>query len=96
MRSGAVSPSPLSTCCALELIGILYGTASERRLCKHIEYNLLFRWFVGLPFGWMKAWGGLRKLRHRGLTRVQAIFTWSCSAFNRLRLRKLGAEAALA
>ncbi|NLE74542.1 MAG: transposase, partial [Actinobacteria bacterium] len=34
-----------------QLIGILYGIASERCLCEHIEYNLLFRWFVGLPFG---------------------------------------------
>jgi transposase len=34
-----------------QLIGILYGIASERRLCEHVEYNLLFRWFVGLPFG---------------------------------------------
>lgn len=54
------------------------------------------RKLVEQPFGWMKAWGGLRKLRHRGLTRVKAIFTWSCCAFNLLRLRKLGAEPAAA
>jgi len=34
-----------------QLIGILYGIASERRLCGHVEYNLLFRRFVGPPFG---------------------------------------------
>ena len=28
---------------------ILFGIASERRLCEHLEYNLLLRWFVGLP-----------------------------------------------
>ena len=54
------------------------------------------RKLVEQPFGWMKAWGGLRKLRHRGLTRVKAIFTWSCCAFNLLRMRKLEAEPASA
>jgi transposase len=28
---------------------ILFGISSERRLCEHLEYNLLLRWFVGLP-----------------------------------------------
>jgi transposase len=32
-----------------QLLQILYAIPSERRLCEHIEYNLLFRWFVGLP-----------------------------------------------
>jgi transposase len=27
----------------------LYGIRSERQLCEHLEYNLLYRWFVGLP-----------------------------------------------
>lgn len=26
----------------------LYGIRSERQLCEHIEYNLLYRWFVGI------------------------------------------------
>lgn len=26
----------------------LYGIRSERQLCEHLEYNLLYRWFVGL------------------------------------------------
>jgi transposase len=32
-----------------QLLQILYAIPSERKLCEHIEYNLLFRWFVGLP-----------------------------------------------
>jgi transposase len=32
-----------------QLIQILYAIPSERRLCEHLEYNLLLRWFVGLP-----------------------------------------------
>jgi len=32
-----------------QLVQILFAIPSERRLCEHLEYNLLFRWFVGLP-----------------------------------------------
>lgn len=32
------------------LLQKLYAIPSERKLCEHLEYNLLFRWFVGLPF----------------------------------------------
>lgn len=32
-----------------QLIQILYAIPSERRLVEHLEYNLLLRWFVGLP-----------------------------------------------
>ena len=31
-----------------QLLQILYAIPPERRLCEHIEYNFLFRWFVGL------------------------------------------------
>jgi transposase len=30
------------------LLQILYAIPSERKLCEHLEYHLLFRWFVGL------------------------------------------------
>jgi transposase len=30
------------------LLQVLYSIPSERKLCEHLEYNLLFRWFVGL------------------------------------------------
>ena len=32
-----------------QLVQILFAIPSERRLCEHLGYNLLFRWFVGLP-----------------------------------------------
>ena len=32
-----------------QLVQFLYAIPSERRLCEHLEYNLLLRWFVGLP-----------------------------------------------
>jgi len=30
------------------LVQVLYAIPSERKLCEHLEYHLLFRWFVGL------------------------------------------------
>jgi transposase len=33
-----------------QVLKVLYGIPSERRLCEHLTYNVLFRWFVGLPF----------------------------------------------
>ena len=32
-----------------QLVEILYAIGSERRLCEELRYNLLLRWFVGLP-----------------------------------------------
>jgi len=32
-----------------QLAQILYAIPSERRLCEELRYNLLLRWFVGLP-----------------------------------------------
>ena len=32
-----------------QLVQILYAIPSERRLCRAARYNLLLRWFVGLP-----------------------------------------------
>ena len=40
----------------------------------------------------MKTVGGLRKLRHRGKAKVTALFTFTCAAYNLVRLRTLLAE----
>ena len=32
-----------------QLLQILYAIPSERRLCEELAYNLLLRWFIGLP-----------------------------------------------
>ena len=42
----------------------------------------------------MKTVGGLAKLRHRGLVKVSAIYTFTCAAYNLVRLRKLLAKPA--
>lgn len=33
-----------------QVLKVLYAIPSERKLCEHLTYNVLFRWFVGLPF----------------------------------------------
>jgi transposase len=48
-ENGRVSIPPECLLRAL-VLQTLYGIPSERKLCEHVEYNLLFRWFVGLQF----------------------------------------------
>ena len=71
--------------------------AIDGRTMSHEGYQISQRRrkIVEEPFGWMKTVGGLRKLRHRGTTKVRAIFTFTCACFNLVRLRNLGAELCL-
>lgn len=41
----AIAPEKLLRALMLQA---LYGLRSERALCEHVGYNLLFRWFVGI------------------------------------------------
>lgn len=45
-------------------------------------------------FGWLKTIGGLRKTRHRGVERVEWMFTFALAAYNLVRMRNLAAAAA--
>ena len=38
------------------LIQILFSIRSERQLMEQMQYNLLFRWFVGLGIGLVAVW----------------------------------------
>jgi IS5 family transposase len=71
--------------------------AIDARTTSHDGYLLSQRRrkVVEEPFGWMKDVGGLRKLLHRGLAKVKAVFTLACAAFNLVRLSNLLAEPAL-
>jgi transposase len=40
-------------------------------------------------FGWMKAVGMIRQVKHRGLQKVQWLFTFTAAAYNLVRLRRL-------
>jgi transposase len=70
--------------------------AIDGRTTRHQSYAISQRRrkLVEEPFGWMKVIGGLRKLRHRGEVKAAAIFTFTASAYNLVRLRTLLAEPA--
>ena len=54
-RSGRPSIAPEQLLRAL-LLQVLYSVRSERLLMEQLDYNLLFRWFVGLGID-DAAWG---------------------------------------
>jgi transposase len=60
------------------------GYAVSQRVRKRIEE----------VFGWMKTVGLLRKLRHRGVARVNWIFVFTAAAYNLMRMRTLVARPA--
>ena len=70
--------------------------AIDARTTSHEGYKISQRRrkVVEEPFGWMKGQGGLRKLLYRGLEKVEAVFTLTCTAFNLVRLSTLLAEPA--
>jgi len=49
------------------------------------------RWLVEKPFGRLKHIGGLRKVKLRGLGKVDWLFVFGCAAYNLLRIPKLRA-----
>jgi Transposase DDE domain len=69
-------------------------SAIDGRTTRHAGYamSLRRRKLIEEGYGWMKDIGGLRKLRHRGKAKVTAIFTFTCAAYNLVRLRTLLAE----
>jgi transposase len=71
-------------------------SAIDGRTTRHAGYrvSLSKRWLVEKPFGWMKQIGGLRKVKLRGLAKVEWLFVFTCAAYNLLRIPKLRAECA--
>jgi transposase len=66
-------------------------SAVDERTTRHGGYQLSQkkRKRIEEVFGWMKSVGLLRKLRHRGLERVEWIFTFTAAAYNLVRIRNL-------
>ena len=58
------------------------GCAASQRKRKRVEEI----------FGWVKTVGGLRKTRHRGVARVDWIFSLALAAYNLVRMRERGTE----
>jgi len=68
-------------------------SAIDERTTRHPGYLISQRKRKRVEeiFGWLKTVGGLRKLRHRGIDRVDWMFTFAVAAYNLVRLRNLAA-----
>ncbi len=69
-------------------------SAIDRRTTRHPGYDISqrIRKRIEEVFGWAKTVAGLRKMRHRGLPKVDWQFTLAMAAYDLVRLPKLLAE----
>ncbi len=70
--------------------------AIDERTSRHPGYaiSLSKRWLVEKPFAWLKQIGPLKKVKLRGLAKVDWLFVFCCAAFNLIRIPKLRAQSA--
>ena len=68
------------------------GSAFDARTTRHSGYAVSQkkRKRIEECFGWLKTIALLRKLRHRGVCKVDWIFTFACAVYNLVRMRNLG------
>ena len=69
------------------------GSAIDGRTTRHAGYAISQRKRKQIEecFGWLKTIALMRKLRRRGVRRVDWIFTFACAAYNLVRMRNLTA-----
>jgi transposase len=69
------------------------GSAIDSRTTRHAGYRVSQRKRKRIEecFGWLKTIALMRKVRHRGVCKVDWIFTLACAAYNLVRMRTLGA-----
>jgi len=67
------------------------GSAIDQRTTRQPGYGLSQRKRKRIEecFGWLKTIALLRKVRHRGLFKVDWMFTFACAVYNLVRLRNL-------
>jgi transposase len=70
------------------------GSALDERTTRHESYRISQRKRKRIEecFGWLKTIALLRKVRHRGLYKVDWVFTFACAAYNLVRLRNLSVQ----
>jgi transposase len=70
-------------------------SAIDGRTTRHAGYatSLRIRKRIEEAFGWAKTVAGLRKARHRGLSKIDWQFTFAMAAYNLVRLPRLLAAA---
>ena len=66
-------------------------SAIDRRTTRHAGYQISQkkRPLIERAFGWMKSIGGIRKVKLRGLLKVDWLFLMNAAAFNLWRIPKL-------
>jgi IS5 family transposase len=67
------------------------GSAINGRTTRHEGYAVSQRKRKRIEecFGWLKTIALMRKVRHKGVCRVDWIFTFACAAYNLVRMRNL-------
>jgi transposase len=72
------------------------GSAIDGRTARHESYRISQRKRKRIEecFGWLKTIALLRKVRHRGLEKVDWVFVFACAAYNLVRLRNLSPQPA--
>ena len=73
------------------------GSAIDGRTTHHSGYRLSQkkRKRIEECFGWLKTIALMRKLRHRGVCKVDWIFAFACAAYNLVRMRNLATVPAM-
>src|SRR2546422_1815420 len=73
------------------------GSGIDGRTTRHPGYAFSQRKRKRIEecFGWWKTIALMRKLRHRGVCKVDWIFTFACAAYNLVRMRNLATVPAL-
>ncbi len=71
------------------------SSAIDGRTTRHLGYlvSQRKRKLIEEVFGWLKAVGLMRKLRHRGIRRVDWMFTFATAVYNLVRIRNLTEQA---
>jgi transposase len=69
------------------------GSAIDGRTTRHLGYACSQRKRKRIEecFGWLKTIALMRKVRHRGVCKVDWLFTFACAAYNLVRIRNLAA-----
>ena len=73
------------------------GSAIDERTTRHKSYRIsqVKRKRIEECFGWLKTIALLRKVRHRGVFKVDWVFAFACAAYNLVRIRNLVAVPAV-
>jgi transposase len=73
------------------------GSAIDGRTTRHRGYAISQRKRKRIEecFGWLKTIALMRKVRHRGVSKVDWVFTLACAAYNLVRMRTLATVPAM-